>query len=368
MKNENNIIIIGAGPIGCYLAQLLKNSGLDTLLIEEHKEIGRPIHCAGLVGKKVFYESKIPILKDCIVNTINGAVIHLDDDVLTVRRKEVAYIIDRERFDKELGKNLNIAFETRFLGLEKNKKNYIIETDKGDFFAEIVVGADGANSLVRNIVLGKNNKFLSLCGVQFRMKFKPNYTDMVEVYIKKPYFYWIIPESENVVRVGVISQNPYHELLEFIKEKKLGNEILEKFAGFVPVGYLDSLLKERIFLVGDSACQVKPLTYGGVYLGMRAAEILADCIITGKYLNYQLLWRKKFGKEIIMALKIKEIFNNLSDKDIKRLFLFAKEKVNLIEEKGDFENHSSLLWEFLKNPTISKEVLSIFFNIFKMNF
>ncbi|MCM8787195.1 MAG: NAD(P)/FAD-dependent oxidoreductase [Candidatus Omnitrophica bacterium] len=368
MKNAHNIIIIGAGPIGCYLAQLLKQKGFDTLLIEEHKEIGKPIHCAGIVGKKVFYESKLPLSKDCIVNTINGAIIHLDNQTIQIRRKEVAYIIDRERFDKNLGRELNVIFETKFLGLEKNEKGYVIETDKGDFFAKIVIGADGAASLVKNFVLGKNNNILNLRGVQFRMKFRPTYSDMVEVYIKKPYFYWVIPEQNNTIRVGVISQNPYHELLEFIKEKKLGDNILEKFAGLVPVGCLSSLSYENIFLVGDSACQVKPLTYGGLYFGMRAAELLSECIVSNRFLDYSRLWGKKFGKEIAIALKVKEIFNNLSDKDIKRLFLFAKEKVNLIEEKGDFENHSSLLWELLKHPGVSKEILNIFFNILKTNF
>jgi geranylgeranyl reductase family protein len=364
MENKYDIVIVGAGPVGGYLGQLLRAQGRHALLIEEHKELGRPIHCAGLVGRKVFEDARLPLDANCILNTINGAVIHFGKDELLLRRKEVAYVINRELFDKNLGKDLNIIFETRFLGFEKNKHRYILETDKGDFATDILIGADGANSAVRGLVR-KQNGIQYMRGVQFRMKFAPLYPDMVEVYIKRPYFYWIIPESAHQVRVGVISQNPYQDLLEFVKERKMGNEILEKFAGIVPLVHFNALSRERIFLVGDAASQVKPLSYGGIYMGMRGAEILADCIKTKKFSQYSSRWHKQFGGEIRVALRAREIFNALTDKDIKKIFTFIKSKASLIEEKGDFENHSLLLWEFLKHPGASREILNVFFRIIK---
>lgn len=367
VKKDYDIIIVGAGPVGGYLAQLLKLKGIDPLLIEEHKELGRPIHCAGLVGKKVFQDAKIPLSSNCILNTINGAVVHFGNDKLEIKRKEVAYVIDRERFDKNLGQNLNIIFETKFLGLEKNKQRYVIETDKGDLAAKIIVGADGANSSIRNIVR-KHNGLEYMRGVQFRMKFQPVRKDMVEVFIKRPYFYWIIPEGEKTVRVGVISKNPYQDLLEFVKEKKMGQEIVEKFAGIVPLVHFTPLSHERIFLVGDSAAQVKPLSYGGIYMGMRGAEILSECILKERFSHYSSLWVKKFGGEIKVALRAREILNNLTERDIKKIFSFLKEKINVVEEKGDFENHTLLLWELLKHPGASREILNIFFKIVKANF
>ncbi|MCK9572806.1 MAG: NAD(P)/FAD-dependent oxidoreductase [Candidatus Omnitrophica bacterium] len=361
----SKIVIIGAGPIGCYLAQLLRKKGINSLLIEEHKEIGRPVHCAGLVGKKVFEEAKISLSSDCILNAINGAIVYAGKNEIFIKRKNVAYVVDREKFDKSLGKGLEIHFETRFLGLEKENGQYIIETDKGSMDASIIIGAEGARSTVREFVTDKRMEYLK--GVQFRIKIKPRHKDMVEVYVKKPYFYWIIPESEEIVRIGVLSQNPYHDLLDFIKEKKLNGEILEKFAGLVPLTPFGPLSKEGIFLVGDSACQVKPLSYGGIYMGMRSAEILSECIVTEKPNDYNLRWMKRFGKEIDIALKARHIFAKLTDEDIEKIFNFVKKKTDIIEQKGDFENHATIFWEFLKHPAISKDVLGIMLKIIKNN-
>ena len=50
MRSEYDVVIIGAGPIGGYLARRLNEFGHSVLLIEEHDEIGRPFQCAGLIN------------------------------------------------------------------------------------------------------------------------------------------------------------------------------------------------------------------------------------------------------------------------------------------------------------------------------
>ena len=366
-KTKNSkIVIVGAGPTGCYLGQLLKAKGFELLLIEEHKEIGRPVHCAGLVGEKVFKEARIPLSTKCILNTIHGATIYLGQEAFTLRKGKVAYVVDREIFDKNLGKGLDILFETKFLGLEKENGQYVIETDRGEMLADIVVGADGANSLVREFV-EENLPSLHLKGVQFRMAAKPKNSDLVEVHLEKPYFYWIIPESDKIVRVGVISENPYHDLLNFVEKNKIEGEIIEKFAGVVPLNYYKKLSRERIFLVGDSVAQIKPLTYGGIYMGMRGAEVLADCLVHGRLSRYSSLWQKSFGRENRISLRARKMFQELANEDLKRIFSFLKNNKKVIEKKADFERHSGLLQDLLRSPKNSKELTAILFKIFRDN-
>ena len=43
-------LIVGAGPVGGYLAKRLADKGKSVLMLEEHAQIGRPFQCAGLVN------------------------------------------------------------------------------------------------------------------------------------------------------------------------------------------------------------------------------------------------------------------------------------------------------------------------------
>ena len=50
IRDIYDVIVIGAGPVGGYLAWKLTEKGLSVLLVEEHAEIGRPFQCAGMVN------------------------------------------------------------------------------------------------------------------------------------------------------------------------------------------------------------------------------------------------------------------------------------------------------------------------------
>lgn len=362
---KQRIIIIGAGPVGCYTAQLLKLSGFDPLLIEEHQEVGRPVHCTGLVGSKIFDGSKsFGISRDSIINTINGGIIHFQEESFTIQRNKVAYVINREQFDKELSKGLNILYQNRFLGIEKNKSGYLVETDKDNLFADIVIGADGANSLVRKII-NLHQEVIAHKGVQFRMKLEVKHNDFVEVFLKKSSFLWIVPEAQGVVRIGTISDNPYNDLLSFMEEKKISGQILEKFGGMVAIGICEQTVKDNIVLVGDAACQLKPLTYGGVYFGLKSAQILADCIKEDRLDLYDGLWKKELALEIKISLKAREVYNSLNQIEISNLFSLIKEQKPLIEKLGDFDSHSQLLLEIIKTPSFYRQAYRFMPAIFK---
>ena len=47
--HDYDVIIVGAGPVGGHLGRTLSEQGLHVLMLEEHREIGKPFQCAGLV-------------------------------------------------------------------------------------------------------------------------------------------------------------------------------------------------------------------------------------------------------------------------------------------------------------------------------
>ena len=46
-----DVCIVGASIAGNYLCHLLSNTDLKIAVIEEHKEIGLPLQCAGMFWK-----------------------------------------------------------------------------------------------------------------------------------------------------------------------------------------------------------------------------------------------------------------------------------------------------------------------------
>jgi len=360
------IVIIGAGPIGCYTAQLLKTYGFDPLVVEEHGEVGKPVHCTGLVGSRVFEEKRrFDIPRSSVTNTINGARICYDGHDFVLERRGVAYVIARDRFDKELSAGLSILLNNRFLGLEKSPPGgYIVETDKEALRADIVIGADGANSAVRKI-LNQDANIRYYKGLQLRMKTKPGRSDTVTVHLKRPSFFWIVPESADTVRVGTISENPFSDLQVFLKEAGIEGSPLERFGGVVAIGICPTTAKDGIALVGDAACQMKPLTYGGVYFGLKAATILAECIKDDVLQEYDTRWKKELLSEIRIGLKAKDIYATLDEGELKKIFNVAKEQKTLIEKLGDFEHHSNLIVEVMKNPMLYPQIGDLMRILFK---
>ncbi|MFA5411539.1 MAG: hypothetical protein WC321_06785, partial [Candidatus Omnitrophota bacterium] len=168
------------------------------------------------------------------------------------------------------------------------------------------------------------------------------------------------PETKDVVRVGTISENPYRDLSRFCKELKIKGEILERFGGLVSVGICENTVKENIALVGDAACQLKPLTYGGIYFGLQAASILAACIKENRLEDYDARWKKELAFEIKVGLKIKDIYNRLDAHEFKKIFALIKKHKDLIERRADFENHSRLVFEMLKKPSLYSQAGYLF--------
>jgi len=365
MRKNSKIIIVGAGPVGCYTAQLLKSYGFDPLVLEEHAEVGKPIQCAGIVGRGIFEETKLSLSHKSILNPIDGANVYFNGSSFVLNRPKVAYIIDRSVFDQELSKGLNIELNTSLQDVYPIKDGYICKTNNGEYFADLVIGADGPNSKIRKL-LDFHSDMKLYRGYQYRVKMTPKTQNFVDVYYVKPFtlFTWIIPEGNGTARIGTISNNPYQELNKFIESKGIQAEVIEKIAGAIPIGTCQ-LVKGSAALVGDAACQVKPITSGGIYYGMKAAEFLADAIKEGNLALYEKSWKEQFEKEIKICLLARNIMENVDEQVLYRVFSYLKENAPLVEKIGDFENHSSVFWSLVMNPQTYPTIGALLMGIVK---
>jgi digeranylgeranylglycerophospholipid reductase len=61
---EFDVCIVGASIAGNFLSYLLSKTNLRVVVIEEHKEIGLPLQCAGIISQKI---SKLISLPDKVI-------------------------------------------------------------------------------------------------------------------------------------------------------------------------------------------------------------------------------------------------------------------------------------------------------------
>ncbi|MBD3355002.1 geranylgeranyl reductase family protein [Candidatus Woesearchaeota archaeon] len=353
------IIIIGAGPTGCFLGGLLAKAGKEVSIYEEHSCIGRPVQCTGIVTKDI--ENIIKLKDKFIVNKVEKIRVYSKNNKVEIPTDDI--VLDREKFDKYLAEKAKeygakICLEHKFLGIKGKKavfadKNNKIKTVK----AEYIIGADGVLSDVSkaNAMFDKRKFYL---GIQARVKGKYD-RKKYEVYLGSvcdDFFGWVVPESENIARVGIASKkNAKKKFREFLKIKKVEeSDIIEYQGGLIPVYDKNQMVKRKdVFLIGDAAGQVKATTGGGIVPGLRAAKILTDCLINGKDYRKRL---RKLNRELKIHLKIRKILNKFTDKDYNRLIeIIDNKKVKRVLNKYSRDNPVKLiLGILLKKPSIVK--------------
>jgi geranylgeranyl reductase family protein len=355
---ENNmiydIIIVGAGPAGCKVGELTAKKGLNVLILEEHPEIGIPVHCSGLVSHRIFKLSKVS--RKVIVNRVRKAKFYCSNNCMELKSKKNVYVINREKFDKELAKKAEssgaeIITRTTFLDYKRDKI-LKVKTDKGNYKTKLLVGADGPNSTVAKTARLRlpDNK---LVGVQATLKSDYN-TDAVELWfdhkISPEFFGWIIPENENFARVGLATKKNVAKCLDnfFLKRFNRKIECKKIMAGVIRYGLIENSVSNNVLLVGDAASQLKPFSGGGIIYGLISAEIAAQACVKslkeekydGNFLkeNYDDLWKRKLAWPIKKGLIMSKIIHSFSEGQLSLLFSMSnKTRIRKLLEFTDMD-------------------------------
>ncbi|MFH1450769.1 MAG: NAD(P)/FAD-dependent oxidoreductase [archaeon] len=335
--------IIGGGPVGLFLAHELR--GMDVKVIEEHKEIGKPVQCTGLISRNINSVYKMPY--NCVLKMVRGAVLcspsgkHIE----LSRREDEAYVIDRSNFDKSLSYGVEI---------EKGK-----QARGTDFKTKYVVGADGTNSTVAQSA-GFPQFEEVITGLQYEIPGKYYETDFVELYfgndVAPGFFAWIVPAGDRI-RVGLGStKNPKEYLDRFLDKKFPSCEILERQAGQIPLKPRKKFVKGNIALVGDAAGHAKPTTGGGVYFGMRSARILADAIKHDDLSLYEKDWNSQVGRDFWLSGKIRNAVRRMPDKEMEKFWdaMDEDDVRKLLLEHGDMDHPTKIFKAGIRNPKMLK--------------
>ncbi len=319
-----DVIVIGAGIAGISSAIHLKKSSKNLkILVVDKCKFPRNKLCAGyLTNKSVDLLREMDVEVDKIGYKLvkgikiiyrNKTRIHANNHGLYCHKLVDRTILDYELFKKLKENNIEVSENASVDNLNKEKSSISINDAKYHF--KHIIFADGE--------LGYSSKFNNEKKVYFamQMNFKQKLLPKIDMYfgITKKGYAWCA-SSGDYINIGFCDiydkKINYKEIFEkFIKYLGYGKEIkTNQFKGFfVPYGLKkNKIINDNIYIVGDAAGLVDPLTLAGVSYAILSGKYTAKSIIKNdnkEYLDY--LKKVKF-KFRILKLMANILYNPLT--------------------------------------------------------
>jgi digeranylgeranylglycerophospholipid reductase len=343
-------VVVGGGPAGSTFARSLAKGGHRVAVVEEHPKVGYPVQCAGLVSQRVL---DLAGTSQMVLGAVHGATVLSPSlhEISFQAPEPRAFVIDRAKLDVLLANDAARAgaeYHTglRFDGFRSSagpvRTLELTRSDgsKVEWSTRLVVGADGvASAVARAARLRRRIEILPAFEAEIPGA-SPD-PDRVEVYLGNEFapglFGWSIPDLSGGARVGIAATAGgttarafYDRLVRQIERRygrRLPGPVAYSISG-IPIGSLPRFSADGVVLIGDAAAQVKPLSGGGIFTGMRAAAIAADVagralaedrLEAAKLSEYDRRFDEELGDEFRKARYLRRLFVSLTDRDLDHL-------------------------------------------------
>ena len=272
-----DIKIIGAGPGGLIVGLKLIEAGFKPTIIEKQKEIVSTL-CAEGLSKDTL--ASVPFGP---WDRYGGQYFEKATFIFPSGQKayvsKPCYTMDRTAWFHAMAKKFQELGGTLELGREVTEKNF------HELKFDVLIDASGPTSFIARKIVG--NTMQTKPGIQYRMEIPDYKFDGMEFFLDKRYsdeYSWIFMKGATA-NVGLLGQWP--QLDQFVKDKGLeSGKILKKEAWPIPF-FGTKYQKGNILLTGDAAGITNPLTKGGMAGCIFAADVLVECIKSGKIDEYE---------------------------------------------------------------------------------
>ena len=372
-----DVIIVGGGPGGLTAATCLAREGFDVVVLEEHGEIGVPVHCTGVLAHEALTELDLP--RESILNVLSTARFFSPSgrDISYTTPTTEALVIDRARFDRRLARDavaagVTMALNSRVTNVRTDDAGVEVDVEsRAPLRARALVLACGAQyGFQRRLGLGLPAVHLNSA----QLELPATRTGDVELYfgtaIAPRGFAWAVPvtrATSHFVRIGLMCEGdparPFGNVLTRIGSRWGINADSMQMPRrrFLPLAPIDRTYADRVLAVGDAAGLVKPTTGGGIYYSIVSARIAADVLSDGlrqdrldasSLARYQTMWRRRLMPEFRAQLAMRMLAQRLSDREIDALFELAQTDgiMPIVRRTAQFNKHRNLIVALFKHP------------------
>lgn len=350
VKTSYDIIVVGAGPAGATAARYAAAGGASVLMLEKDRDVGYPVRC----GEAVSHEGVVQFIEPdpkWIASTVTKFRLVAPNGMEVVPRLDgLGYVLERRIFDYEVAKlaaaeGAEVVTKAYVYDLLKTNGvaegvKVLLKDQKLEIRAKVVIGADGVESRV-----GKWAGIDTTCHIR-DMESCAQMTiaginveeDILDFYfgddVSPGGYLWIFPKGKHTANVGLgvsvesaKKKSAIRFLHEFVEKKFPNAAILTHIAGGVPCAKTcDTVVKNRVMIVGDAAHQVNPTSGGGIISGMIggmiAGQVAAEAVKKSDLehlTEYQKRWHKRLGWRHEVFYTIKEAISGFSDETLNQI-------------------------------------------------
>ena len=330
MKQNYDVIVVGAGPAGATLACELAKGGIDVLVLEKEK-LPRYKCCAGGVT------SRAAKLLDFDISQVTEATIYevvftfnLGKAFLGEHSEPLIYTVMRDAFDQLLvqkAQRLGAALMDGQKVTQVQVSPDDIEVSTGDsvFHSRLVAGADGAYSVVAR-ELNMERPTASIATIESEItvteqdlaRWKSRV--QIDLGIIPAGYAWVFPKRDHLsIGAGCRAsraRNLNRHYQKFIDSLNIGEHTVTRSGShLIPTSTRGRLVwQDRALLLGDAAGLADPLTGEGIYYAIRSAQLAAPVIKSclaragGGLEEYQQLAEKHLMSELRIANTLSNYF------------------------------------------------------------
>jgi geranylgeranyl reductase family protein len=329
-----DVAVIGAGPSGAWSAYRLARAGARVVLFDPSHPREKPCG-GGVTGRALALVRdgvdgaqlpRVDVDRTRFVDVLSraapahqhGASVPLDVGALS--------IFSREAFDRRL---LESACEAgahlivdRVSRLERDRGGFQIQTARGTWRAPRIIGADGANGLVRRRMSQKFDRSQLSVATGFFVHGVTSREVLLEFVTNPPGYLWSFPRVDHLA-VGICASADAGVSADVLRARAatwIQRTGVGRGGRLVPYAWpIPSLSAHAIsttatsgdgwLLVGDAAGLVDPITREGIFFALLSADHAAAAIVEGRDVSAGYDRRlRELRAELARAARLKPVF------------------------------------------------------------